>query len=301
MLAVIVLWGINWPVMKVGLEYIPPFAFTAVRMVLGAACMLLVALATGKLRLPRGDEWALVFGVGLIQMAGFLALVTVALQFVPAGRSSILAYTTSIWVLPIAALALNEHLGGWRLLGFTLGIGGVLVMFNPLALDWTQPAVVFGNGLLLLAALLWALLIVFVRARRHRGPPLVLAPWQFGVAGLMLVPVALMFEDVGRIPWANAELLAILFYNGPLATAFCFWAMITVTRSLPAMTTSIASLGVPAFGLFVSALTLGERLSASNVVGLLLIAAGVSVVTLADRLGAAAEPEGTSPRESRHT
>ncbi|MEX0870237.1 MAG: DMT family transporter, partial [Aquisalimonadaceae bacterium] len=283
LLLVILIWGVNWPVMKVGLDYIPPLYFTVIRLLLGGLCMLLVAVVAGKFRLPTREEWPLVLGVGLIQIGAFLALVTVALQFVPAGRSAILAYTTSIWVLPVAAMTLGERLSGARLLGFGLGIGGVAVMFNPFGLDWTKPGVLLGNGLLLLAALLWALLIVFVRARRHQGPPLVLAPWQFAVAAVMLAPAAVLFEDAGRIQWSSPELLVILFYNGTLATAFCIWAMITITRSLPAVTTSIASLGVPAFGLFASAVALGERLSATNVLGLLLIAGGVIVVALTDR------------------
>lgn len=288
---VIVLWGANWPVMKVGLEYIPPLMFAGTRMLLGCICMTLVAGLAGQLRRPHRDEWVLVLGVGLLQMAAFLGLVTVALQYVPAGRSAILAYTTSLWVLPIAAIALGERLTQQRLLGFALGIGGVAVMFNPFGFDWSDPAVVTGNGLLLLAALCWALLIVYVRARRHQGPPLTLAPWQFGIAAVILLPTALIVEDAGRVDWSNPVLLSIIVYNGPLATAFTFWAIITVTRALPAVTTSIGSLGVPAFGMLASAIALGERLSGTNIAGLLLIAAGVATVTLADR-GRARERRG---------
>lgn len=280
---VIVLWGANWPVMKVGLEYISPLLFAATRMLMGCLCMALVGGMAGQLRRPYRDEWVLVLGVGLLQMAAFLGLVTIALQYVPAGRSAILAYTTSLWVLPIAALALGEYMTRQRLLGFALGIGGVAVMFNPFGFDWSDPAVVIGNGLLLLAALCWALLIVYVRAHRHQGPPLTLAPWQFGVAALALLPVALVVEDISSVDWSDPVLLGILVYNGPLATAFPFWAIITITRALPAVTTSIGSLGVPAFGLLASAIALGETLSITNIVGLILIGAGVATVTLADR------------------
>ncbi|SEP15887.1 DMT family transporter [Aquisalimonas asiatica] len=280
---VIVLWGLNWPVMKVGLEYIPPLLFTSIRMVLGCLCMVFAAAVMGQLRRPYRDEWTLVLSVGLIQMALFLGLVTIALQYVPAGRSSILAYTTSLWVLPIAAMTLGETLTRPRLAGFALGIGGVAVMFNPFGFDWTNPAVVIGNGLLLLAALCWALLIVYVRAQRNQGPPLTLAPWQFGIAAIVLLPIALLVEDASTVTWSDPVLLGVLFYNGPLATAFPFWAIITITRALPAVTTSIGSLGVPAFGVAASAVLLGEALTGTNIVGLLLIGAGVATVTLSDR------------------
>lgn len=282
LVSVIVLWGANWPVMKVGLEYLPPVSFAAARLVLGGLTMALVAAWRGELRLPARQDLPVVLGVGLMQMAGYLGLVTFGLQYVPAGRSAILAYTTSLWVVPMATVLLGERLSGLRLVGFSLGLGGVLVLFNPFGFDWTDPQVVLGNGLLLLAALLWAILIVQVRGHRMAGSPLSLAPWQFAIGAAVLVPLAVVLEWGQAWDW-SPELTAILVYNGPLATAFCFWAMITITRSLPAITTSLSSLGVPVFGLTASALTIGEPLTPTNVGGLLLILAGVGCVTVADR------------------
>ena len=117
--AVIVLWGVNWPIMKVGLESIGPFTFAASRMVLGGITMFTVAAATGNLTWPHRKDWPVVISVGLIQLAAFIGMVTFALQFVPAGRSSILAYTTPLWVLPISFLLLHESVNGWKLVGNT--------------------------------------------------------------------------------------------------------------------------------------------------------------------------------------
>jgi drug/metabolite transporter (DMT)-like permease len=295
---VIVLWGANWPVMKVGLGYLPPVSFAATRLLLGALTVALVAAWRGELQRPARQDVPVVLGVGLLQMAGYLGLVTFGLQYVPAGRSAILAYTTSLWVVPMASMLLGERLSGLKLAGFCLGLGGVLVLFNPFGFDWTDPDVILGNGLLLLAALLWAILIVQVRGHRMAGSPLSLAPWQFAIGALFLVPLAVVLEGGREWDW-SPTLVAILVYNGPLATAFCFWAMITITRSLPAITTSLSSLGVPVFGLVVSALTIGEPLTATNVGGLLLIILGLACVTLSDsrprRATAAAVPAEPRP------
>jgi hypothetical protein len=98
--SVILLWGINWPVMKLGLVDIPPMTFAVIRMLLGAVCMFGVLALRGRIRLPSRHDLPIVLTVGLLQMGAFLGLVTVALQFVSAGRSSILAYTTALWVVP---------------------------------------------------------------------------------------------------------------------------------------------------------------------------------------------------------
>lgn len=282
---VVLLWGVNWPVMKVGLEYIPPLTFAAVRLLLGALTLFVVAAAAGVLRFPARNDWPVVLSVGLVQMALFLGLITVALQFVPAGRSAILAYTTSLWVVPLAAIVLGEPVDRYRGMGMALGLLGVLVLFNPLGFDWDDPAVLLGNGLLLFAAFCWALLIVQVRGYRMEGTPLSLGPWQFLVAAAAVVPIAVWLEHDATIHW-SPELAAILIYNGPLATAFCFWGMISVTRALPAATTSIGSLGVPTTGVISAALWLGEMLTATIVSGLLLIGAGLLALALGERAAA---------------
>lgn len=296
LILVIVLWGANWPVMKFGLAYIPPLSFATLRMLMGALVLFLVAAWRGQLGWPARGDWPVVLGVGLLQMAGFLGLVTLALRYVPAGRSSILAYTTALWVAPLAVLLLHERLRALQIAGLVLGLAGVAVLFNPLALDWGDAETLLGNALLLLAALLWALLIVQVRGHRWRGSPLSLGPWQFLIATGVLLPIALAVEDTTQIHWGST-LGWVLLYNGPVATAFCFWAMLTVTRALPAVTTSLGTLGVPVVGYLSSALFLGEDVTLSNLGGLALILAGLACVSYADRSTRTAAP--TVPAEPR--
>jgi drug/metabolite transporter (DMT)-like permease len=279
--AVIVFWGVNWPVMKHGLHYVPPLAFATLRLLLGGIVLSIVAAWRGELRFPHREDWPVVLGVGLLQMAAFMGLVNLGLQYVPAGRSAILAYTTPLWVVPLAMWRLGERLTRLRLFGLLLGLGGVAVLFNPFAFDWRQPMVVLGNGLLLLAALLWAILIVQVRGHRWRGSPLSLAPWQMLVATLTLLPFTLLFEHFDRIQWGTA-LGWVLLYNGPIATAFCFWAMISVTRALPAITTSLSTLAVPMVGYAAAMATLGERMTVADGTGFLLLVGGLICASLSD-------------------
>ena len=74
---------------------------------------------------------------------------------------------------------------------------------------------------------------------------------------------------------------------GPIATAFAYWAAVEVGRFVRATTMSMVLLAVPGVGLLLSAITLHESLNLSLELGIVLIGAGIWVVT---------SPVSTSPR-----
>ncbi|WP_421707674.1 DMT family transporter [Algihabitans sp.] len=282
LIAVILLWGVNWPVMKVALDSIPPFWFGAARMALGAATLFAVLLWRGELRLPGRPDLPIIVSVGLLQMALFLACINTGLEVVEAGRSALLVYTTPLWVTPAAMIIFGERMGPLKTLGWLLGLGGLAVLFNPFGFDWQTTEVLLGNGLLLLGAFAWAVALLHVRGHRWHLSPLQLAPWQMLLALPLLLTVALITEPLQTIE-PSWSLAAVLFYNGPIATAFCFWAALTVTRSLPAITTSLGFLGVPMVGVAAATLWLQEPVTATLTIGLLLMLTGLAVVNLSER------------------
>ena len=280
--AVILLWGANWPVMKVGLELIPPLWFAAARVLLGAVCLFALLAARGRIRLPGRADLPVVVSISIFQIGLFLALVTIGLQYVDAGRAAILAYTTPLWVVPIAALILGERPHRAEAGALLLGLAGIGVLFNPQGFDFSDVRAVAGNAMLLAAALSWAVSIVHIRRHTWHMSPLQLMPWQMLIGGAALAIGAMITEPVSDIRW-SAELVLVMAYNGPVASAFCFWAYVTVARRLPAITTALASLGVPVIGVLSSAIALGEPLSMTRVGGLSLIASAVALLTFPRR------------------
>ena len=275
----VIIWGANWPIMKMGLSHIQPLWFASFRLGLGVVSMVAILLPMGRLRLPPRGDWPVIASLGLLNMALFMVLTNLGLMAVPAGRSAILAYTTPLWVAPGAALFLGEHLSRGRVAGLCFGLGGIVVLFNPFGFDWGNRSALLGNGLLLLAALIWAAAILHVRGHVWRSSPLDLAPWQMLVGLAPLTAAAAIIEGAPR-PDGSGELIWVLIYNGTLATAFAFWAAVTVNRLLPALTVSLSFLCVPAGGLVFSSLMLGEGLSLTNMGGLALIVIGVAIVAV---------------------
>ena len=284
---VVVLWGINWPIMKQIVGLMPPVWAGVFRIGGAALSLFALQLATGRLGWPARGDLPVLASSALIQMALPTALINLALQLVPAGRSAVMVYTIPLWAIPIAALWLGEAITLARIGGLALGLGGLLLLFNPASFDWGSAAAVLGNGLLIGAALATAVPIVHMRSHRWRGSPFDLAPWQCGIATLALLPLAFGMEGVPAVAW-SPRLALYLAYAALPCTAFAFWALTWFSRELPAMTTSLGLLGVPLVGVSASAVTLGERPTPTLLAALALIAAGVAVGTLAGRARPAA-------------
>lgn len=271
---VIFAWGLNWTVVKLTLEYMTPLWLAAFRSGLAAVVLFFVMLATNKLRIPERGDMPVVCSIALLHMTAFTALMVLGIQFVPAGRSIVLGYTTPIWVIPAAVLLLHERLTTPRIAGMAMGFAGLVVMFNPLAFDWNDQRALLGNGLILLSALCWAISIVHTRAHKWISTPFELVFWEVLLASAALTLLACFFEGIPQVRW-SVRLALLLAYGSVVSVALAYWAMAMVNRSLPAMTTSLGVLATPVVGLLCSMVVLGEDFSLALLVGLALIIGGI--------------------------
>ena len=271
-------WGVHWGVAKAGLDYMPPLTYGALRVAGGLATVVVILGLGRSLRLPDWRDLPVVLSVGLGQVAGGVALMNLALQVVPAGRSSILVYTMPIWVVVIQAAFLRTAPARGEVLGLALGLAGIAALLNPVTIDWAAPGGLAGAALLLASAVIWAATSIHVRRHRWAGSPASLQPWQLLVAVVPLALLAMALEPGTPVRWEPATVV-ILLYSGPLATAFAFWASQSITRSLGPLAATVGFLGVPVVGLASGALLLGEELTAFDLAGFALVAAGVVFVT----------------------
>jgi drug/metabolite transporter (DMT)-like permease len=183
--------------------------------------------------------------------------------------------------VPGAVLFLGERLTARRALGVTIGLAGLVVLFNPLAFDWTRRAIVLGNLAILAAALLWAGSILHIRGHPWRASPFDLLPWEMVLATVILVPLAWLGSGPPAFPW-TVTLTALLLYAGLPGSALAYWAIAMAGRRLPAVTTSLGLLATPLVSIVVATLWLGERPGVSLLAAVVLILGGVA-------LGAAGE------------
>ena len=269
-------WGTAWPVIKAILQDLPPLWTLVFRSAIGTSVLFAISASRQSLIFPKRGDTAVVLNVALLHMVAFAALVSVGLQFVPAGRSIVLGYTTPLWVTVGARLFLGEALTAARIIGVAVGMLGLLVLLNPFSFAWDDRAAATGNLLVLLGSLCWAASILHVRAHKWVSTPFELVPWQALIATCVLAPLALLFEGIPHPPW-SARLVLLLGYGGSVGIALPYWAVQTVNRNLPAITTALALLAVPVVGVVCSSVALGEPVGATLIMAMALIISGIGI------------------------
>jgi len=289
-------WGVHWPVAKIGLRDLPPFTYGALRVATGLAVIVGVLVARRGLRLPDRRDIPVVFSVCLGQMAAGIALMNLALPLISAGRSSILVYTMPLWVGLFQLPALRAGGAGRQVGGLLIGLAGIGLLLNPLAIDWGSPGQLLGSAALLVSAVLWAATTIHIRRHDWHGAPLDLMPWQLLVALVPLVIVALVFEAGRPIHWEPTAIAAVL-YSGPLATALAFWLSQSISRSLSPLATTMGFLAVPVVGLASSWVILGEPLTVLDLVGAATTFLGIVLVS-ASANARDREPAEAAPAEA---
>ena len=287
LVTVVLAWGLTWPVNKVILATVPPLWTVAFRTGIATVALFVIAALQRRLIVPPRHDIPVLASIALLHMVGFGVLSSLGLQTVPTGRSVVLAYTTPLWVVPGAALFLGERLTTRRLVGVVVGLAGLIVLFNPLAFDWTERTAVLGNLAILAAALLWAASILHIRGHFWHSTPFDLLPWETLLATAVLTPLAYLLAGPPTFA-IDATLAALLIYAGIPGTALAYWAVAMASRHLPAITTSLGLLATPVVSALVAAVWLQEVPTPDVLAAMGLILSGIAI-------GATAEARGESP------
>jgi len=273
----VILFGLTWPVIKIGLGASTPVWLAAGRATTSALTAFALLAVLRRLHWPQRGDWPIVLSVGAFQLTLFFAFSNLGVQSVPPGRSGVLAYTAMLWMVPLSLLA-GERVGRRALLGVILGLAGIVVLVDPTRFDWRDRAVIEGHGWLLLSGFSWALAILHARRHRWRGTPLDVLPWQMSVATVLLWALALAFEPRGHLDFGHPDLWIALLYIGAFAGPVGTWAAVSVARALPPITGALGMLGTPLIAIASSVVLVGEPVTWPLVLGTMLVIAGIAIV-----------------------
>lgn len=260
--------------MKQVLRYVGPFDFSAWRTILGAAVLFLALAVTRRpMRIAAVPRVVL---LGVLQTALFSALIQIALVQGGAGKTSILVYTMPFWVVPMAWFAFGERIHGMQWVALVLAAIGLTLILEP----WDDMAAPLSNLLAIGAGLCWALATIVAKwiRRDFDMDVLTLTAWQmlFGALALCIAAWLVPEKPVDPTPYFYGALA----YNAIIATGLAWFLWLYALQNLSAGMAGMSALGVPVVGVLASWLQLGEQPSAVELVGMLLIATALLVLSL---------------------
>lgn len=271
----------NWPVMKLALADAPGPVFVLLRLTGTLALMapLLVVMRTPLV--PRSGERFGQSVVGLLQIGGFLIFSIIGLSILPAGRAIVLAYTMPLWAILIELWLSADMPRGGQIVGAVAGFAGLLLFMNPGLVDWGNPRVLFGNAMLLLAAIAWALGSVLYRRQAWRSDFWTQTFWQVLVSTLVIAVLAVPLGIGEPIDW-TPTLILVLAYNWIVTTALGYFLWNKVLAVMPARVAGQVMTLTPVGGFLLSLAVFGGEVTPDVIVSIALIVGGI-ILTLRAR------------------
>ncbi len=280
-------WGVNWPVLKLGVTEIAPLTFRALTLPFAALGLLAIAKATGdSIRIPRA-LWTKVALLGIANITGWNGLLLFGVQQLPAGRSAIIAFTMPMWSVLFSLALLHEPLSRRKVAGLALGMLGMGVLLGDdiRHIQRTPTAALLVLG----AAIAWALGTVLLRKWKLPLPQNALTGWMM-LHGWIPLAVTAPFFDNGTLHSPSAAGWFALVYNMFLAGTLAHWAWYSLARTLPVAISSMSSLPVPIVGVFSGMMLLGERPGAGGWIALALVVAAMVAVLWVKKPAAVTPP-----------
>jgi drug/metabolite transporter (DMT)-like permease len=278
------IWGYNWVVMKLAMQYVGPMDFAALRGVLGALLLFVVLWVVGAPFKPKHIVKTMFLGV--FQTAGFVGLISWALNIGAAGKSAVLGYTMPFWVIVFGWPFLPDRLRGWQWPAAGLILFGLVLVLEL----WASSTDTTSSLLALGAGISWAIsVIVFKKIPvESRNDLLSVTAWQM-VFGMLPLVVIAWLTDERPIVWSG-YFIGALAYNaiGGMAIATLLW--LYILQRLPATISGLNALAVPIVGVIAAWIQLGERPSLAEGGGMLLILSGLALPTGTQRNAAVDQP-----------
>ncbi len=274
-LLVMVAWAANFVVVKTAIATAPPIGFAFVRFLLaGLVLLAILRWREGSVAIPR----EVVVPIALLGGLGFGAyqvLWATGLTVTTAGTSALIVATTPIWTALVAIAMRTETPHPARFVGAAVGFAGVALVVAARGLDLAGTGL--GDLLTLGAAICWGTYLALSAPLLATLSPLRLTTWAI-LAGtvVMAIPGVVQLGGAGTA-WLTPAAVAALIYSGIIAGGL---ANVVVFRAIALVGPSrVANLQllVPALTVLLAAAILGEPILVGQVVGGVVIVAGIVI------------------------
>jgi drug/metabolite transporter (DMT)-like permease len=273
-------WGLNWPIMKIGVRELPPLTFRTLSMLGGLLVIWVAARMQGvSLAIPAGRTMT-VIRLAIPNMLIWHSMIIIGVKLLSSGRAAILGYTMPAWAVLSGLIFFGDRISRSALLGIALAMSGALLLlsgeFSRLS---GQP---LGTVLALIAAAGWGFGTVLMKRTQLDMPTISLTFWMLSFTTVVMALLALIFEYPAiRMP--NLIEWGAIIYNAAIIFGFAHVVWFRLARILPPVASSLSVMFIPVLGTFSGAWILGEVPHWQDYVAMLLILSAMSTVLFKPR------------------
>jgi drug/metabolite transporter (DMT)-like permease len=273
-------WGLNWPIMKIGVRDLPPLTFRTISMLGGLVVIWVAARMQGaSLAIPSGRTMT-VIRLAIPNMLIWHSMIIIGVKLLSSGRAAILGYTMPAWAVLSGLIFFGDRISRSALVGIALAMSGALLLlsgeFSRLS---GQP---LGTVLALIAAAGWGFGTVLMKRTQLDMPTISLTFWMLSFTTAIMAVLALIFEYPAiRMP--NLIEWGAIIYNAAIIFGFAHVVWFRLARILPPVASSLSVMFIPVLGTFSGAWLLDEVPHWQDYVAMLLILSAMSTVLFKPR------------------
>ncbi|WP_323038084.1 DMT family transporter [Pararhodobacter sp.] len=253
----------------------PPLFSLSLRFLISGLIGIAIARLMGQTWTLTRAQWRATFIFGICQNAAYLGLNFIAMQWIEASAAAIIASTLPLMVALAGFLFLGDRLKPLAVAGLIAGFGGVILIMGARFQGGLDP---LGVALCVLAALALTVATLSLRGASSGGNLMMVVGLQMLVGSAALIGPSLIFEEIA-ITW-TPRLIAAFWYTTlvpGLAATFVWFMLVQRIGAVRGATFHFLN---PFFGVAIASALLGEGLGLIDVVGVVIIMAGILAVQL---------------------
>jgi drug/metabolite transporter (DMT)-like permease len=291
---VYLVWGTSYMATRVGVLNLPPLLFAGVRFFISGTLLMAVAFWRGFSLRALDGHWGHLVMMSLLGISVCNGLQVWAMQWVPSHTGALLNASSALWIVIFGLFGARSHRPETRAIsGLIIGFIGTVLLVWPAhkltgvnvltnTMGNTLPAAETVTPLvpqlvILLACIVWSLGTIYMRNHSLKMDIFAMLGTQMLLGGVMLFLAGLLRGELALWTWSKPGLLS-LAYLVIFSSCFAYVAYAWLARHATPAVTGTYSYVNPALAAVVGYVGLGERLSALQLAGALVILAGVLMI-----------------------
>ncbi len=255
----------------------PPFTVVFLRVFLAAITLWIFILITSR-KLPKnGNIIKAILVMGILNNVIPFSLILIGQREIGSGLASVVNAMTPIWTLIIAnRFTADEKFSTNKIAGILFGFLGVATLIGA---DFIQglTASAWAQGAVLGATISYGFAGVW--GKQFKGQdPIIISTGQLTASSIIMLPLVFLLEDPFKLSIPGTEMIISLFGLAVICTAFAYVLYFKILSNVGATNVSLVTFLVPISAIILGILWLGETLTITNIIGMVLIIIGLALV-----------------------